>query len=559
MKQRMNWSGWGIALVLVLAGAAGCSDNESGGGEARLPHGDWLEEAEPKSVLASSLCAAPAPGSSPLRRLTNAEYRNTLIDLGLDSAAVNATILELPSETESLGFRNAASALTVNTLLAQKYQRIAREYSREFAESCESEEEQACAEQLVTKMGLLLHRRPLAQAEVETYLELYEKARSFDSVEDAFGWVIEAMMQSPYFLYRVEIPEQTPQAVTGYEMASRLSFTFWQAPPDEELRRAAEEGRLETREQIREQALRLLRDDRAFRLYEFFEQWLDLDELRAIERDPELVAAYPAELPELLRAESRAFIQNLLTNPEAKFTDLLSAKYTFANRALAEHYGLEGPTSDAFERVEAPRRSGVLTQGMLAVRDTSTHTSIVRRGLKVRNDFLCQIVPAPPDNVDLTLEGIGKGLTQAEKLALHREQPSCNKCHTLMDPIGLAFENFDTVGRYRTEDEHGAPLTTEGELANTRDADGPVDSVDDVAAALAGSLEAEQCYLIQNFRFFFGREAKREDLCSQAQLTQAFRDGGQSLVDLLVGLAETDAFLYKAALQSEATSEGEAE
>lgn len=559
MKRRMNWSLCAIGVALLLGGVTGCSDNQETEVEAYLPEGDWLDEVEPKSVLASSMCATPAPGSSPLRRLTNAEYRNTLIDLGLEPSAVNDTVHGLPSETESLGFRNAASALTVNTLLAQKYQRIAREYSRNFAASCESEDEETCAGQFVSSMGLLFHRRPLAEPEIEAYLQIYEKSRRFDEVEEAYGWVIEAMMQSPYFLYRVEIPADMAQAVTGYEMASRLSFTFWQAPPDEELRSAAEEGRLETREQIREQALRLLADDRAFRLYEFFEQWLDLDELRAIERDPDLVAEYPAELPELLRAESRAFIQDLLTNPEATFSDLLSAKHTFANQALAKHYGLEGPEGDEFVRVEAPRRSGVLTQGMLAVRDTSTHTSIVRRGLKVRNDFLCQIVPAPPDNVDLTLEGIGKGLTQAEKLAIHREQPSCNKCHTLMDPIGLAFENFDTVGRFRSEDEHGSPLTTEGELAETRDADGPVSSVDDVAAALAGSQEAEQCYLIQNFRFFFGREAKRDDLCSQAQLTEAFREGGQSLVDLLVGIAETDAFLYKAALEDEASSEGEAE
>jgi len=183
----------------------------------------------------------------------------------------------------------------------------------------------------------------------------------------------------------------------------------------------------------------------------------------------------------------------------------------------------------------------------------------VRRGLKLRTDFLCQIVPAPPNDVDLTLDGIGKDLTQAEKLAIHREQPSCNKCHTMMDPIGLAFEEFDTVGRLRTTDEHGSPVTTAREIAGTLDADGPVNSDHDVAAALSQSIEAQQCYMIQNFRFFFGREARREDLCSQAQLSQVFRSSDQSLVEMLVGLAETDAFLYKAPLQVEAANKGEAQ
>ena len=552
MKLSLKWQA--LAATAAVFSTFACSSDDGPVGE--LPDGAWLSSTPPENVLASEMCATPSPGSSPLRRLSNAEYKNTLIDLGLDPTEVSATVAGLPSETESLGFRNGASALTVNSLLAQKYQSIARQYSRKFASDC-VEDEATCADQFVTNMGLLLHRRPLSDEEKASYLGIFEKSRSFDEVPEAYGWVIEAMLQSPFFLYRVELPGAEVERVTGYEMASRLSYTFWQAPPDEELRNAARDGLLETPEQIQAQALRLLADERAFRLYEFFEQWLDLDELRAIERDPVLVPNVPAQLPELLKAESRAFIQHLLADPNSTFTDLLSAKYTFANQALAEHYGLEGPAGDTFELVDAPRRSGVLTQGMLAARDTATHTSIVRRGLKMRTDFLCQIVPAPPDNVDLTLSGIGKELTQAEKLAIHREQPSCNKCHTLMDPIGIAFEEFDSVGRFRTTDEYGSPLTTAGEIAGTLDADGPVNNVHEVAASLSQSVEAQQCYMIQNFRFFFGREARREDLCSQAQLSQIFTNSDQSLVEMLVGLAETDAFLYKAPLQTEAPRAGE--
>lgn len=555
MNDVTRWQTLSASVALLFAVA--CS-SDADSPQGKLPEGAWLGATPPEQVLASSMCATPSPGTSPLRRLTNAEYKNTLIDLGLDEAEVTATVAALPSETESLGFRNGASALTVNSLLAQKYQAIAREYSRKFAGNCAGDEA-SCADQFVTNMGLLLHRRPLSEDEKASYLGIFEKSRAFDEVPDAYGWVIEAMLQSPYFLYRVELPGAEVQRVTGFEMASRLSYTFWQAPPDEELRNAARDGLLETPEQIQAQALRLLADERAFRLYEFFEQWLDLDELRAIERDPILVPNVPAQLPELLKAESRAFIQHLLADPNSTFTDLLSAKYTFANQGLAAHYGLQGPAGDVFERVDAPQRSGVLTQGMLAVRDTATHTSIVRRGLKVRTDFLCQTVPAPPNNVDLTLDGIGKDLTQAEKLAIHREQPSCNKCHTMMDPLGIAFEEFDTVGRFRTTDEYGSPLTTAGEIAGTLDADGPVNNVHDVAAALSESIEAQQCYMIQNFRFFFGREARREDLCSQAQLSEVFSSSNQSLVEMLVGLAETDAFLYKAPLQVEAAAEGDAQ
>jgi hypothetical protein len=184
------------------------------------------------------------------------------------------------------------------------------------------------------------------------------------------------------------------------------------------------------------------------------------------------------------------------------------------------------------------------------VQDGPTRTSIVRRGLKIRTDFFCQLVPAPPDSVDLTLDGLGADLTQAERLAVHRETPNCAQCHDKMDPIGTVFEGFDAVGRPRQVDEYGSPVVVEGEIEATFDMDGPYASPAELAGAMAESRQVEQCYLMQNFRFFFGREAERSDLCSQAQLTQSFQDADQSLAELFVALARTDAFRYKAGLAS---------
>lgn len=537
--------GLGIALSLLLLG---CATEEPVTPE--LPDGPWLDDVAPSAVLGTELCQTPQPGATPLRRLTNAEYANTLVDLDVAPADASAATAAFPREPTSLGFRNGATTLVVDSLMAQKYHEVAVQLSPLYRPKCATQSsEQDCVKAFITGLGLLMHRRPLSANQTEDYLSLYQKARAGgDDFDAAARWVVEAMLQSPYFLYRVEIPETQVARVTGYEMAARLSYTFWQAPPDEELYAAAAAGELSSDEQVLAQVRRLLKDQRALRVYEFFEQWLDLDQLQAVERDPELYPDLPPHLAELLRAESRAFISSLLTSGDSSLSDLLGADFTYVNSALAHHYGLEDPGSDTFEKVSAPGRSGILTQGMLAVKDGAGRSSIVRRGLKLRTDFLCQLVPKPPDDVDITLEGLGAELSQAERLEMHRSQAACLGCHSLMDPLGVAFEGFDAVGRPRSVDEYGSPVVTEGEITGSMDSDGPVSSVADVAAALSQSREMEQCYLMQNFRFFFGREADGADLCSQAQLTQSFQDGEQSLAGLFVGLAQTDAFLYKAAL-----------
>ncbi len=551
---------WGVLGALALSCVAcgsGSSLSESQAARGSVPDSNWLDGHDPQAVLASDQCLTPQPGDAPLRRLSNLEYKNTLLDLGFDPELVESSVAILPSEPESLGFRNGARALTVTSLLAQKYGTIAEQLAASYAYPCDADES-SCADQMIHHAGGRTHRRPLSVDEKASYRALYDRARVVSSHDDSLGWVVRAMLQSPHFLYRVEIPHAlVSRPVTGYEMANRLSYMLWQSPPDAELRAAVAAGELETPEQVRAQALRMLKDPRAENLVEFFEQWLDLDELHDIERDPELYPGISPQLARLFRAEARAFLLHLMRQPGASLQELLSAEYTFANAELAEHYGLEGPRSSAFELVDAPGRRGILTQGMLAVADGPTRSSIVRRGLKIRTDFLCQIVPAPPDTVDLTLDGLGEDLSQAERLAQHREEPSCANCHSLMDPIGELFEGFDAVGRARTHDEFGGQVFNDGALTKTIDADGPLSGVAELAERLAGSQQAQQCYLIQNMRYFLGREVTAADHCSQAQLTEYWRDRDFSLVELLIGLTQTDAFLYKPKKQA-GPDEGEA-
>lgn len=538
------------------------AENAAGAGGAAVDPpvaaGPTIDGATPEEVLASSACSAPAPGSAPLRRLSNAEYRNTVVELLGHGDAVQTATSNFVSETESLGFRNNAQFLGVPTLIAQQYMDAAEQIAEAVRDDAgllpctpEAGAEATCATEFIRDFGSRAYRRPLGEAEIASFDSIYAAGAVEGGFETGIEWVVFSMLQSPQFLYRVELAE--PEAgsasvpVTGYEMASRLSYLLLQSMPDAELFAAAEAGELTTPEQIETQARRLLDDPKSGRVLEFFEQWLDIDQLASLDRDPAVFPDLAANLPELLREETRAFVASLLESSNGSFQELLTAPYTFVNPALAEHYGLPAPSGTGFELSPAPERSGILTQGMLLAHDKPTRTSIVNRGKKIRLDLFCQIVPAPPNNVVIDLEGIGEGLSQRERLAQHRSDPVCASCHRLLDPIGVVFEGFDAVGRPRSYDETGEPIDPASELTDTRDADGPITGVRDLAERLAQSNEVRECYARQSFRFFYGRELEDADRCSEAQLLSRFRDSGYNLRELLVALTQTDAFRFRPA------------
>jgi len=504
-------------------------------------------------------CATPNPGTAPLRRLSNAEYENTLTDLFDADPALSAVLADavraMPAEAESLGFRNNAELLTVQSLVAQKYMDAAERIAAAAATTsgllpCEPEagEELECGKAFIADFGRRAYRRPLTDAERARYEALFDEILAADGFTAAVEAFLYTVLLSPNFLYRVESGEASPGDTvarpTPYEMASRLSYAFWQSAPDAELLAAAEAGELATPAGIEARARAMLADPRSARLFRYFEEWLDLDRLEGLSRDPKVFPDLPDDLATWQKQETRAFVNALLGRSDGSFTELLTAPYTYVNRGLARHYGLDEPSGNGFVRVEAPERSGVLTQAMLIAHDKPSRTSIVQRGLKIRTDFLCQNVPAPPNDVALDLEGLGEGLSQRERLELHRSEDACATCHERLDPIGIVFESFDAVGRYRTVDENGDPIVTSGELSHTLDADGPVANVRELGARLAASAEARACYVKQTFRFFFGREVEAADACSIAVLEEAFAES-QSLSELLVALTRTDAFLYR--------------
>lgn len=558
-----------LPIAALALGCSGSIDDPAPGATAGSGSGPSTGNGGNGSGAAGGLptggtdCAAPNPGTAPLRRLSNAEYRNTLSDLfagvpDLSNLVATAT-REFPAESESLGFRNNAQFLTVQSLTAQKYMDAAELVAEKAALApgfvpCTpaTGKEMECAKSFIQAFGKRAYRRAVTAEESARYEALFQKALTGYGFSTGVEWTVFSVLQSPEFLYRVERGAASKTATTQpkpSEMASRLSYLFWQSQPDAALLTLAESGGLDTPAKIEAQARAMLADRRSDRLFQYFAEWLDLDLLADFTRDTKVFTGLPQNLAGLYQSETQAFVRDLLARPDGNFTELLTAPYTYANKTLATFYGLPAPGGDAFERVADARRSGVLTQAFLVAQDKPYRTSIVRRGVKLRTDFLCQKIPAPPNDVLLNLDALSADLSQRERLEQHRKEPSCAGCHNLIDPIGLVFESFDAVGRYRTTDELGKPISTQSELTATQSTNGPIADVRELGARLAQSPEAKACYITQSFRFFFGRDVEAADACSIARLRETFDKKNLSLSELLVGLTQTDAFLYRPTLE----------
>jgi hypothetical protein len=519
-----------------------------------------------------------SPGPSPIRRLTRFEYNLTVRDLlGVRDNPANA----LPSEEEALGFQNNASALNVTPLLAEKYMTLAETVSRAATEdlgaltSCRASmpasERRECVRSFVADLAKRAFRRPVTEVEVDQLLgvfdaaaELYADAASPETTifREGIAMVIEALLQSPEFLYRVELGEAVEAVTTAsgqrvkpldsWEMASRLSFFIWGSMPDDELFSAAEAGALESKEQIAIQARRMLADPKARdAVAVFHRQWLDYDRLNNVTKDAALYPDWSPAIGALMQEEMQLFIGDVLFDGPGDLGTLLTADYTYANDELANFYG-KSAASDAFERIELDRdrHAGLLSMGaILSYYAHSNQSSPVHRGKLVREALLCDVLQPPPPGLIFEVPEPSPDATTRERFDQHSKDPACKGCHELMDPLGFGFENYDGVGRFRTE-ENGEPIDATGTVVDS-DIDGPFVGVRELSEKLLSSEEVKQCYAKMWFRFAYGRGETPADECSLDATSKTFEATGGNVRELLVALTQTDAFLYRIAREGE--------
>jgi hypothetical protein len=417
---------------------------------------------------------------------------------------------------------------------------------------------EACGAEFIETFGQRAFRRPLTAEERTTLRGLFDLGR-VDGFRAGIQMVIEAALQSPRFLYRVEfgVPDASGAGVArvdDWEMASRLSYFLWGTMPDDTLFAAAAAGELSEPAQIESHARRMIDDERARAAVEnFHRQWLDYNRIANVGKDALLFPEWSSAIGGAMLEETRAFLDYAVFDEEGgDLATLLGSPVTFLNRELAAFYGVSGVEGDAFQRIDLDpsRRAGLLTMGtLLTINAHSNQTSPVHRGKLVREQFLCDLMPAPPDDVEITVPEPDPDSTAKERFAQHSEDPTCRGCHRLMDPIGFGFENYDAVGRFRTED-NGVPIDATGEVTES-DIEGSFDGAVDLAHKLASSREVESCYALMWFRFGYGRGESKDDSCSLDAIESAFAASGGDIKALLVALTLTDAFRYRPAVDGE--------
>ena len=542
-KQRVPSDGNNVPGSNVSSGSGGSVGTTGGAGNTAAGGASPSTGAQPSFVI-----PAGAPGPTALRRLTNDEYRTTVQDL-LGLAAPPADPL-IP-DTRALGYSNFSSALTVSAVLGSQYATMAARLAGEAAFStlapCASPAaESDCANTFIDGFGKQVHRQPLSVKEQGAYRALYDLVRTTDTYEAGIRGVLEAMLQSPALLYRMEYGTGAAErALSPYEVASELSYLFSGSLPDPELMQAADANALSTPVQIEAQARRLLALPRAqANVGKFLEQWFLVSDMSGLVKDANLFPAFASAEKSAMEASTDRFVASVMWEGDGTIKTLLSAPFAFVNSSLAPIYGVPDPgMGETFVKtdVSAMGRAGMLTlPSLLALQAHENESAPVKRGKFVRTRLLCQALPPPPPNVKIDSPAADPNLTTRERFAAHSASNACAGCHSMMDPIGFGLEAYDAVGTYRTV-ENGRPVDSNGELTGT-DVDGKFTGGVELATRLSASALVRKCAAIQAARYTYGRQEIETDTQLAAALDTQLGASGMDVRELLVAITQSASF-----------------
>ena len=412
------------------------------------------------------------------------------------------------------------------------------------------EEAEDCATQIIEELGPRAFRRALTEDDRSALLGFYALGEEEGGFEVGVRTAIEAMLASPDFVFRME--EAPPGVDLGEnyrisdpDLATRMSYFIWGLPPDAELRSLATEGRLSNEGELERQVTRMLADPRSEALAtRFASQWLRLDDLDKVHPDRLLYPDFHQRLADELRRETELFFSNLV-HQDGSVLDLFTADYSFMNERVARHYGIDGVIGEDFRRVDYvdENRRGLLGHAsILTLTSVAGRTSPVLRGKYVMEVIMGTPPPPPPPGIP-TLEETegaadGRMLTTRERMEQHSRNPTCNACHSFMDPIGLALDNYDVTGRWRIR-ENGMALDTRGELYDGTPVTSP--------GSLNDALMERPTVLVRNFTqnlmaYALGRRVEHYDQPTVRSIVRNARDNDWRLSSFVMGVVNSDAF-----------------
>ncbi len=490
-------------------------------------------------------CPTPDPfvGTSIVRRLTNFQYNRTaLLLFGDDSNPAD----DFPVETREEGYDNQASSQHVQLPQVVGWESAARHLAERATRDvdallgCDTEALgiDACFSSALPTLVRRILRTSAEPQEVARYQSFFNELRDETEGTRAVELIIQALLLAPRFLFLIEegaANANDTYRLDAYEVASRLSFLLWNQAPDDELLDAADAGDLDTRDGVATEARRLLADERAIdTIVHFHSQWIDLSEV-----DNMVVPdGFPESVKDAARKEIEWFIEDWYTSG-GKTHELFTSPRSLVDDTLALLYGMEPRGGETVVELPAEQRAGLLTRAVFL----STHGIPPTRGDYVLSRVLCSPVPAltimPPDPPDL-----GETATTRERFELHSEDPCAAGCHGVLDPVGFAFEHYGNTGRWR-DTENGRPIDAATVLTLPEETGffGPIDGAVDLSRVISESPLASDCLGENWFRYAHGRGATAQDDCSVEAMQNAIAGSGD-VVDLLVALTQTDAFLY---------------
>ncbi len=509
---------------------------------------DWIKAGAPWTLdyVDAATYVHDSHGSDNwVRRLTISEYVATVKAVTGVEVRAEARRL-LPPDLRADGFSNTAYNLKVDFKHVEAFAKLAeivvkrmdvQAFAKRFHNKLTLDKETRA---LIQKMGKWVLRGPLEEREVALYRGITTTMASAGaSFEQAVGSAIEAMLQSPRFIYRIE-DQMRSDSVEGYEMAVRMSYLLWGAPPDEELYRAADKGELGDRAKIDAQIRRMLGDPRAVEQSQrFIYDWLDLGRLDNLAPSRTLYPNWNPALGADMRAETLAFFKEVVWARKRPLGELLNAPVTFLTPRLAKHYGMfpQGQSFGRYDLTNVPGRGGILTHGSVLTIG-GDQASMVTRGLFVLHELLRGVVRDPPPDVDTTPVPTKAGLTQRGISTARLAKASCSGCHAKFEPLAFGLEKFDGLGAFSQADKHGNRLREDGKvLFPGRPQPVAYKTSAELMKLLAASPRVRETLTWKVAQFAMGRPLGAEDARVIAEIHQASQKAGgtyQSLVTAII-------------------------
>lgn len=513
-----------------------------------------LERIDPANYVHSS----GGTGRQWVQRLTVDEYIATVKStVGVDIKTEARRIL--PPDLRADGFANTAYNLSVDLKHVDAYAQLAGlivekmnpvTFSARFARKPRFTDRDM--EALIRPMGSWILRGPLQQREVIAYRGISTAvAADNGSIEEAVAYIIQAMLQSPRFIYRIENQRGDGSAwpVDDYELASRLSYIIWGSSPDENLMRAAREGQLSDPESLARQAARMLEQPLARkRSLQFLEQWLNLGRLANLQPDARRFPHWNNRLAEDMRMETIRFFEEVVWNEKRPLADLFNAQVTFLTPRLADHYGGKAPAAGTTPEQKAerhdltgnPARGGLLTHGSVLTMG-GDDASMVTRGLFIMHNLLRGVVKDPPPGVDTTPVPARPGHSHRQAAEKRIADKSCGGCHSKFEPLAFALEKYDGLGTFHQEDRHGNSLREDGEVLFPGESTAvSYQTAGDLMDLLAGNERVSKSLTWKICQFSLGRPLTFRDAAHVQSVHASAGKNGGTWSALMTALVTSD-------------------